>query len=83
MSWVHLSSFLLQREGTAECSAPGGSGKFSSYSLDTASLSVCEGSFIAYALPGAHVFIVAALLIEWALFTQNLQMLGFDRGAQR
>lgn len=75
--------FLRQRKGTAECSAPGGSGKFSSYSLDAASLSVCEGSFVAWALPGAHVFIVAALLTEWTLFTQNLQVLSFGRGAQR
>lgn len=44
-------------------------------------LSICEGSFIAYTLPGANIVIVATLFTKWALFTQNLQVFGFSRGA--
>lgn len=44
-------------------------------------LSICEGSFIAYASPGANIVIVATLFKKQALFTQNLQVFGFGRGA--
>lgn len=57
--------FVFQRKGATECSTPGDSGEFRSYSFHMASLSIYKGSFIAHSSHEANIYIMATLLIKW------------------